>query len=158
MSPSLGQRIVTRAGRALWHVKGTILVGVVVLAAAATYAFLYVPTQSSAGVAGVAGVASVAGGGRDCADTVMSALAGSSTEQQAYQCMDTSFQQLVSPQQFAAQMQNSNRGPITKLSRVGTYDSPAGATLVYYAVDTSNDQSLGFIVYLGPNGKVLNIE
>ena len=153
MTPSLWQRIIGRAGRALWHVKGTILVGAIVLGAAGAYAFLFVPTQSSAGTPGVVG------GGKDCADTVMSALAGSSTDQQAYQCMDTSFQQRVSPQQFAAQLESSSsRGPITKLSRVGTYDSPAGSTLVYYAVDTNNEQSLGFIVYLGANGKVLTIE
>jgi hypothetical protein len=153
MTPSLWQRIVGRAGQALWRVKGTVLIGLIVLGAASAYAFLYVPTQPSAGTSGVLG------GGKDCADTVMSALAGSSTEQQAYQCMDTSFQQRVTPQQFAEQLQSSSsRGPITKLSRVGTYDSPAGSTLVYYAVDTSSEQSLGFIVYLGQNGKVLTIE
>jgi hypothetical protein len=154
MTPSLWQRIAVRASQSLWRVKGSVLLGAIVLCAAGAYAFLYLPTQPSASAPGVSG------GGHDCADTVMSALAGSTGQQQAYQCMDTSFQQRVSPQQFAAQLESSgtNRGPITKLSRVASYEAPAGATLVYYAVDTSNDQSLGFIVYLGPNGKVLTIE
>ena len=160
MTQSIWQRIVVRAGQALWHVKGTLLIGAIVLGAAATYAFVYVPTQSRAGTSGASLLSS--GGSHDCADTVMSALAGSNETQQeaAYQCMDTTFQQRVTPQQFVSQLDRSttNRGPITKVARVGTYDSPAGATLVYYAVDTNNEQSLGFIVYLGPNGKVLTIE
>jgi len=157
MTESIWQRIVVRASQALWHVKGTLLIGAVVLTGVAVYAFMFVPAQSRAGTSAVSGSA-----GHDCADTVMAALAGSTETQQeaAYQCMDTTFQQRVTPQQFVTQLDRSttNRGPVTKVARVGTYDSPAGATLVYYAVDTNNDQSLGFIVYLGPNGKVLTIE
>ena len=157
MTQPIWQRIVVRASQALWHVKGTLLIGAVVLTGIALYAFVFVPAPSRAGTSVVS-----ASGGHDCADTVMAALAGSNETQQeaAYQCMDTTFQQRVSPQQFVTQLDRSttNRGPITKVARVGTYDSPAGATLVYYAVDTNNDQSLGFIVYLGPNGKVLTIE
>jgi hypothetical protein len=155
MTPSIWQRIAVRASHALWRVKSSVVAGVVVLSAIGAYLFLYVPAQPSAGTPAVAG-------GRDCADTVMAALAGSASgsEQQAYQCMDTSFQQRVSAQQFATQLQasGSSRGPITKVARVGTYDSPAGSTIVYYAVDTSSEQSLGFIAYLGQNGKVLTIE
>ncbi len=41
---------------------------------------------------------------------------------------------------------------------MANYDAPSGTTLVYYAVDTSSQQSLGFVVYLGTDGKVLTIE
>jgi hypothetical protein len=157
MSQPIWQRIVLRASLGLWQHKGSLLLGVIVLGAIGAYSFLFTPAQSTA-----AGAPTVSGiGGHDCADTVMAALAGSSnTDQQAYQCMDSTFQQRVSPQQFTTQLQTTGngRGPITKVARVASYDAPAGTTLVYYAVDTSAQQSLGFIVYLGPNGKVLTIE
>jgi hypothetical protein len=46
---------------------------------------------------------------------------------------------------------------VNKLARVGDYHSPAGGTMVYYALD-GGGQSVGYIVYLGQNGKVLRIE
>jgi hypothetical protein len=145
------QRILNRAGLGLWHQRGTLIVGVGVLAALGAYALFVAPMLSSS-----AGPA--AASGRDCADTVMAAMAGAGIQQQAYQCMDASYQQRVSEQQFSNQLQTTSRDQsITHVARVGTYDAPTGPTLVYYAVDTNNS-SLGFIVYLGPNGKVLTIE
>jgi hypothetical protein len=85
-------------------------------------------------------------------------LAGAGIQQLAYQCMVDSYQQRVSEQQFSNQLHTTSRDlSITHVARVGTYDAPTGPTLVYYAVDT-NSSSLGFIVYLGTNGKVLTIE
>jgi hypothetical protein len=146
------QRILTRAGLGLWHQRGTLVVGGVVVAALGAYALLMAPSLSSAGPA------AAGGSSRDCADTVMAAMAGAGVHQQAYQCMDATYQQRVSEQQFSTQLQTTSRDQsITHVARVGTYEAPTGPTLVYYAVDTAN-ASLGFIVYLGPNGKVLTIE
>jgi hypothetical protein len=149
------QRIAVRAGSALWRVRGSMLLGAIVLSAIGAYMLYFQPAQSSAGWAMNSST------DQDCADTVMAALAGSpGVQQQAYQCMDSSFQQRVTQQQFSTQLQTtgSGRGPITRVERVANYDAPGGATLVYYAVDTSSQQSLGFVVYLGTDGKVLTIE
>ena len=80
-----------------------------------------------------------------------------SVAQQAYQCMDTTFQQRVTEQAFTQQMQTARLPSVDKLARVGDYHSPAGGTMVYYALD-GGGQSVGYIVYLGQNGKVLRIE
>jgi hypothetical protein len=95
----------------------------------------------------------------DCADTAMAAIADKSpaVAQRAYQCMDATFQQRVTEQAFAQQMQTQNMPNVSKLARVGDYKTPAGGTMVYYAIDGAN-QSVGYIVYLGQNGKVLKIE
>ena len=46
---------------------------------------------------------------------------------------------------------------VDKLARVSDYKTPSGGTMVYYALD-GGGQSVGYIVYLGQNGKVLRIE
>ena len=46
---------------------------------------------------------------------------------------------------------------VEKLARVGDYRTPSGGTMVYYALD-GGGQSVGYIVYLGQDGKVLKIE
>ena len=149
---SLVQRVATRAALGLWGQKQTLAVGVAVVAALSAYLLFYAPPeQTEAGA-----------NSRDCADTVMAALAGSGTtvgvQQQAYACMDSTFQQRVSQQQFATQLQASTSGrTITRVARVGSYDAPSGTELVYYAVDAGN-QSVGFVIYLGNNGKGLSIE
>jgi hypothetical protein len=154
MSSYAWQRIAVRASQLLWRQKGTVLFGAIVLGALGAYALFVQPAPG-------ADLAASNGDGNDCADTVMAAVAGTpGVQQQAYQCMDATFQQRVSQQQFSTQLQSSGsgRGPVTKIERVASYDAPTGATLVYYAVDMSAQQSLGFVVYLGANGKVLNIE
>jgi hypothetical protein len=97
--------------------------------------------------------------GGDCADTAMAAIADKSpsASQRAYQCMDASFQQRVTEADFTAQMQTQRMPSIDKLARVGDYHTSAGGTMVYYALD-GGGQSVGYIVYLGQDGKVLRIE
>jgi hypothetical protein len=95
----------------------------------------------------------------DCADTAMAAIADKSPSaaQRAYQCMDASFQQRVTEADFTTQMQTQRMPNIDKLARVGDYKTSAGGTMVYYALD-GGGQSVGYIVYLGQDGKVLRIE
>lgn len=71
--------------------------------------------------------------------------------------MDTTFQQRVPEQAFVQQMQSQNMPGGQQPTRIGDYHPPAGGTLVYYALDGAN-QSVGYIIYLGQNGKVLRIE
>jgi len=71
--------------------------------------------------------------------------------------MDASFQQRVTEADFTTQMQTQRMPNIDKLARVGDYKTSAGGTMVYYALD-GGGQSVGYIVYLGQDGKVLRIE
>ena len=89
----------------------------------------------------------------------MAAIADKSptAAQRAYQCMDTTFQQRVPEQAFVQQMQAQSLTNVSNVNRVGDYHTPAGGTMVYCAVN-ANGQSVGYIVYLGPAGKVLKIE
>jgi hypothetical protein len=104
---------------------------------------------------------SLAGGGStDCADAAMAAIVDKSpaAAQRAYQCMDPTFQQRVSEAQFLQQLQAQRLPPVDKLERVGDYHNPtSGGTLVYFALD-GGGQSVGYIVYLTPDGKVQKIE
>jgi hypothetical protein len=153
-TPHLLRRIAVRAGVGLWRHRGGVLLAVVVSAALGGYIGL---TWSGAMLTSFA--AAPQAGNSDCADTAMAAIADTSpaVTQQAYQCMDTTFQQRVSEQTFTQQMQTSRMASVDKLARVGDYHSPAGGTMVYYALD-GGGQSVGYIVYLSQNGKVLKIE
>ena len=97
--------------------------------------------------------------GSDCADAAIAAIANKSpgAVQGAYSCMDPSFQQRVSQQTFVQQMQSQALPNVSSVARVGDYHTPRGESMVYYAVDT-NGQSIGYIVYLSQDGKVLRIE
>jgi hypothetical protein len=132
-----------------------VLLAAIVATLIATYAI-----ASSAGGTPLALGADPSGGAStDCADTAMAAVADKSptAAQRAYQCMDPSFQQRVPEQVFVQQMQAQALPNVQNLERVGDYHSPGGGTMVYYAVDASG-RSVGYIVYLGSNGKVLRIE
>jgi hypothetical protein len=100
-----------------------------------------------------------AGAGAECANTVMTAIATASPTAvvQAYQCMSPTFQQTVSEQAFAQQLQALRVPNMSIVNRLGAYQTPAGGTLVYYAVDTSGP-SVGYVVTLGPAGKVVQIK
>jgi hypothetical protein len=154
---SVWQRVLARAAVGLWQAKQTLLVGGVIVGAMVGY-LLVVSPNFALGIPTTQGRAA----NSDCADTVMAAVLGLGTptaQQQAYNCMDTAFQQRVSPQEFSNQFA-SQRPPgasISKVSRLGTYDAQSGAELVYYAVD-AGQQSVGFVVYLNPDGKVTMID
>jgi len=80
-----------------------------------------------------------------------------SAVQRAYDCMDASFQQRVTEQAFVQQIQQSRIPSVDKLARVGDHRGPGGGTMAYYALD-GGGQSVGYIVYLGADGRVLRIE
>jgi hypothetical protein len=156
------RRVAARAAAGVWQHRG----GVLLSAVLAVVLGGYIGTTWTGTLPALAlgsgplarGSTSVAASG-DCADTAIAAIADKSTAaaQRAYQCMDSTFQQRVTEQAFVQQMQSQNMPNVNKLARIGDYHTPAGGTMVYYALDGGN-QSVGYIVYLGQNGKVLRIE
>ena len=154
--PSAGyvlSRVGARAAAGLWAHRGALVLGLVVLAALTGYAL----TSFSGGLETRS--AAVAPASLDCADTAMAVVFDKSAAavNRAYECMDPSFQQRVSESQFSQQMLSQRLPSGGQLARVGDHQNPSGGALVYYAVD-GGGQSVGYIVYLGPAGKVLKIE
>jgi hypothetical protein len=137
----------------MWRQRGGLLVALAAVAAISGYVAVFGVSLPSGGASAV-GPANA-----DCADTAMAAIADKSpaTAQRAYQCMAPSFQQRVSEASFVQQVQAQALPGAANVSRVGDYRTPSGASMVYYAVD-SNGQSVGFIVYLQEDGRVLRIE
>jgi hypothetical protein len=159
-SSGVWQRVLARAANGLWQQKPTLVVGTAIVAAMVAYFVVFTPGLTAIGSLGQP-TAQGQAGNPDCADTVMAAVLGlgaPTVQQHAYNCMDTAFQQRVTLQDFSSQFA-SQRPPtqVSKVSRLGTYDAQSGAELVYYAVD-AGQQSVGFVVYLNPDGKVTMID
>src|SRR5579872_1681113 len=155
-APFLLRRVAARAGAGMWRHRGGVLLAAVATAAIGGFVALN-PISANIPLAlggGSAGIAS-----SDCADTAMAAIADKSPNaaQNAYQCMDPAFQQRVPEQAFVQQIQTQSLSNVMNVARVGDYKTQAGGSMVYYAVD-ANGQSVGYIVYLGQDGKVLRIE
>lgn len=148
------RRVVARAGAGVWRHKGGVLLAALVGVGLGAYV-----TVSGTGGLPADLVAAPAPARSDCADTAMAAVADKSptASERAYQCMDAAFQQRVSEAQFVQQMPQQQMPNVEKLARVGDYHTPGGGTMVYYALD-GGGQSVGYIVYLGQDGKVLKIE
>jgi hypothetical protein len=119
----------------------------------------YMALGATEGTPAVASTNAVAAASNDCADTTMAAIANKSSDaaQQAYQCMDPSFQQRVPEDTFVQQIQAQTPPDVNSVARVGDYHTESGGSMVYYALNT-NGQSVGYIVYLGQDGKVLKVE
>jgi hypothetical protein len=148
------RRVGARAGLGLWRHRGGLVFAALITVALGGYTLL-----GSSGSLPPA-LSSPAAGSTDCADTAMAAIAdkSSAAAQRAYACMDPGFQQRVSEDQFVSQLVAQQTPPADKLQRVGDYhDATNGSTLVYFAVD-GGGQSVGYIVYLNRDGKVLKIE
>jgi hypothetical protein len=150
------RHVAARAGAGMWRQRGGILVGLALIAAVTGYMAVGTTAGNPLAAAASGGTAAPSG---DCADTAMAAIANKSpgAAQSAYECMDPSFQQRVPEQTFVQQMQSQELPNVNKVARVGDYPTQSGGSMVYYAVDT-NGQSIGYIVYLGQDGKVLRIE
>jgi hypothetical protein len=153
-SSALLQRVAARAGIGVWRERGTVLVGL-----AATAVVVGYMAFGTGGLALGTAAAGASANRTDCADTVLSAIAdkSGSTTEQAYQCMAPTFQERVPEATFAEQLQARAVPNPDSVARLGDYKDPAGGTMVYYAVD-GNGQSVGYIVYLGQDGKVQRID
>jgi len=142
----------TRVG--LWRQRGGILLGLALIAGMAGYMALGAIDSTTL----AAGNSPAAAASSDCADTAMAALADKSSTavQQAYQCMDTTFQQSVPEQTFVDQIQAQKLPEASSVTRVGDFHTQSGGSMVYYAVG-ANDQGVGYVVYVGPDGKIVKI-
>ena len=152
-APYVLSRVAARAGLGLWQQRISLLVAAILVVGLGAYAM----TSFSSGTAMPVAISGASSS--DCADTAMAIIADKSPDAaaRAYQCMDPAFQQRVPQAQFVSQMQQQALPNVRKLQRVGDYRTAAGGMMVYYAVD-SGAQSVGYIVYLGADGKVLRIE
>ncbi len=162
-------RIVARTGVGLWQRKGTVLVGAAVVAALG--AFVTVSGSAAPLPDSAPAAAAPAGTGTECADAAIAAIAQKTSDsvQQAYDCMEPSFQQRVPEAQFAQQFgsqtpdasgasaASASGASTAKMSRVADYHNEDGGQLVYYALSTG-DQSVGYIVYLDAQGKIAKVE
>jgi hypothetical protein len=149
------RRVAARTGAGLWRERGGILLGLALIAGIAGFAALSATSTTTL----AASNSPAAAASSDCADTAMAALAdkSSTAAKQAYQCMDTSYQERVPEQTFVDQIQAQKLPDASSVTRVGDYHSQSGGSMVYYAVG-ANDQSVGYVVYVGPDGKILKIE
>ncbi len=152
-APNLFRRIAVRTGVGVWRHRGGLLLAAFVSAGLVGYV-----TMTSSGALPTFAAAGPSASG-DCADTAMAAIADKSPSvaRRAYQCMDVTFQQRVTEQAFTQQMQTARVASVDKLARVSDYKTPTGGTMVYYALE-GGGQSIGYIVYLGHNGRVLRIQ
>ena len=158
------RRIGERAAFGVWRHRGGVAFATLLVVGLGVYFSMFGATLTLPSLATLAaGGASAAGQGAnaagDCADTAMAAVADKSpgAAHQAYNCMAPAFRQRVSETQFSTQLQSQRLANVNKLARLGDYRDPSGGTLVYYALD-GNGQSVGYIVYLGQDGKVLKIQ
>jgi hypothetical protein len=136
----------------VWRNRGGVLVSAVVVGALGVY--LVVASSLGLGAAG-----SPATPRLDCADTAMLAMTSPApgVAQRAYQCMGSSVQARLSEAEFVRQMETQRPPTIDNLARIGDHRAPTGGTMVYYALD-GGGESIGYIVYLDSEGKVLRIE
>jgi hypothetical protein len=157
------RHVAARTGAGLWRERGRVLLGLAIVAGITGYMALGAIDSTTTLAAGnspaATGAAGAPSASSDCADTAMAALADKSSTvvQQAYQCMDTTYQQRVPEQTFVDQIQAQKLPEASSVTRVGDYHVESGGSMVYYAVG-ANDQSVGYIVYVGPDGKILKIE
>lgn len=150
----LVRRVAVRTAAGVWQQRGRVLLATVMSITLFWYVTTH-PIDTPSALAQGAPTGAVA----DCANTVMTAITSTSpaAAQQAYQCMAPAFQQTVSEPVFVQQLQALRVPNISIVNRLGAYQAPAGGTLVYYAVDTSGG-SVGFVISVGPDGKVVQIK
>jgi hypothetical protein len=144
--PYLLGRVALRSGVALWrHRLGLIVAGVLVVAFGA-YEFTF------------AGPSPTGSAGGDCADAAMAALTHTSdaTARAAYACLGPGMR-TTSEDQFVATLQQRAQGA-AQADRVADRHMPDGGKIVFYTVSAGDMPSVGYIVYLDPNGKVTKVE
>ncbi len=152
-SIDLTRRVVNRSLLALWRQRGSL-----VLCGGAAVALIGYAAATAPHASGSA-APSASAATQDCADAVMAAVVGHgapTVQQQAFQCMDPALQQQVFDQGLAGQYRALASAAVSNVSRVATHTDDDGAELVYYAANAGN-QSVGFVVHLGADGKATMI-
>jgi hypothetical protein len=95
----------------------------------------------------------------DCADTAMVALThvSDSSARAAYACLGPGMR-TTSEDQFVTTMQQRSPGDGGEASRVADRHTPDGGKIVFFTVSAGDMPSVGYIIYLDPNGKVSKVE
>lgn len=143
--PSLLGRIAVRTGVALWRQRVALIFVGIIVAAFGAYELTFAGP-------------SVAAGSADCADTAMKALThvNDSTARAAYACLGPEMR-TTSEDQFVATLQQRaiSSGQANRVADRGSSD---GGKIVFYTVSAGNMPAVGYIVYLGPDGKIVKVE
>jgi hypothetical protein len=154
------RRIAVRAGHGMRRQRASLLLAAIVIGAAIGYVVILEPSNAASALSqpGPSSTTAVAGAS-DCANTVMAAIENSvsASTHQAYQCLAPAVQQGMSETTFAQKLASLSVPNVMRITRLGTYQGTTGNTLVYFAVD-ANTQSVGYVVYVGQDGKVLQIQ
>jgi hypothetical protein len=139
-------RIVARLGYALWRHRVALLGSAILIGALATFQI------------GAAGPTTPAGGS-DCADTTMAALTRATDEaaRAAYACFDPAFRSGEGEEAFVQNMRRRSGPKPDQVTRVADHRTANGGRVVFYMVDVGHE-SVGYIIYLGPAGKVQRID
>ena len=146
ISPGLvAARIAARLGYAMWRHRIALLGSAIVVGALATF-------QISAAGAGVPD------SGSDCADTTMTALTRGTdaAARAAYACLDPSLLGGQGEEAFVRTVQQRSARQ-AHATRVGDHRTANGGRVVFYTVDIGRE-SVGYVVYVNPAGKVDRID
>jgi hypothetical protein len=95
----------------------------------------------------------------DCADTAMVALTHvtDASARAAYACLGPGMR-TANEDQFVASMQQRSTGDGGQANRIADRHMPDGGKIVFFTVSAGGMPSVGYIVYLDPNGKVSTVE
>jgi hypothetical protein len=134
--------VAARTGVAIWRHRVVFIGAAVVSGALAAFSI------SSAGPTVIDG---------DCADTTMSAVTNTTdaSARAAYACLNPGMKSTPEAA-FVANMQQHSV-PHGQFSRIAEKHTGDGGNIVFYSVD-ADGQSVGYIVYLDPQGRVRGLE
>lgn len=135
-------RIFVRTGVALWRHRIAWLLAALVVSSLGLYSL-------------TAAEPSVANG--DCADTTMAAVAkvDDATAHAAYNCLGPGMRR-TSEDAFVSMLHQRDL-PKGQVNRVGDHRTADGSRIVFFTVEAQG-QSVGYIVYLDPQGLVEKVE
>src|SRR5438067_1430688 len=136
-------RVAVRAGVGLWRQRFALLAAAFVVVAFGVYELTFAgPTVTSS----------------DCADTAMAAVTGAdeAVARAAYECLGPTMR-TTSEDQFVSGMRN--RGAMHgQFDRVADKRTADGGRIVFYTVTAAQGPSVGYIVYLDSDGKIVKVE
>jgi len=146
---SLLAHIAARSGVALWRNRFAWLSGIVIAAGVGMY---------SLGYAGPLTSSSTSSAGNDCADTAMQAVSkvDDATAHAAYDCLAPTMRR-GGEKEFVDSLRQRGDLPTGHVDRVGDKRQSDGSRIVFYTVEAGGT-AVGYIVYLGADGKVEKIE
>ncbi len=154
------QRTPRRVAVGLWRHRGQLVLGAAVVLALGAYEYGAYGAIAPTDQVEVAGVQVQANGQGDCADAVMAAVTNQSATvaRTAYRCMSRTLRGRLSEDEFVRQIASTTSSTTrARPTRVGEHRAPDGSRIVYFALDAMG-QSVGYMVYLGPDGTVEKME